>query len=213
MQAFFNSAYQFFYGTFQRWNDFLMSLDRDEKQVAPSDYVFPRRDAGVHAPFTVFQEDGFQYNLGDKKIQFTGNESADIWIQDFAILNIDIFHLIRNEQTLPDLQFVKRRYHLLAKQFHPDKSKQTNSQESTILLNNAYQSISEHLYEEVSEQANLFHSVFNTVLAKAQAQVEQAQTRANINNTSNTAPFIVLYLVGAGVGMVLVLKNFTKKKQ
>lgn len=206
MQAFFNSVYQFFYGTIQRWNDFLISLEDDEKQLVPSDYVFPSRNqGGVHAPIKVFQEDGFQYNLGDKKVQFTGNENADKWISDFAILNIDVFHLIQSEQTLPDLQFVKKRYHLLAKQFHPDKNKQTNSQDTILHLNNAYQTISEHLYEDALEQVNLFQSVFEIVLTNVQSQ--QMQIQPNVSTT----PYIVLYLVGVAIGSIIVLKKYSKR--
>ena len=94
-----------------------------------------------------------------------------------------------SEQTLPDLQFVKKRYHLLAKQFHPDKNKQTNSQDTILHLNNAYQTISEHLYEEIREQVNLFQSVFNTVLARAQRLKHQRQVFLGVS-----LPFLALTL-------------------
>ena len=54
----------------------------------------------------------------------------------------------------------------------------------------------------MSEQVNLFQSVFNTVLHQAQSQ----QT-----SHKNTTPYIVLYLVGVALGSVLVLKKYSKR--
>ncbi len=75
-----------------------------------------------------------------------------------------------------------------------------------ILLNNAYESITGHLYEDVNEQITLFQAVFNTVIQKIEAN--QNQVQANVPDTSS---FIVLYLVGVAVGSVVVLKKFSKK--
>ncbi len=209
MQEFFDSVYVFFYNTVQRWNEWLISLEDDEKQLVTTEKgsLNDRLFKGPHAPIQEFQGDGFEFNLGDKKAQLTNNSSADIWINDFGALDIDAFNLIRLEQTLPDLKFLKKRYYKIAKQIHPDRATNTiKSNEKMILLNNAYENITRHLYEDVNEQITLFQAVFNTVIQKIEANQNQVQV-----NIPDTSSFIVLYLVGVAVGSVVVLKKFSKK--
>jgi len=103
------------------------------RQLVASDYKF--NDAKAHAPTKEFKEVGFQYNLDGKKPQYTDNASANTWIDDFAVLNIDVFNLIKKEHTLPDLHFIKRRYYQTALKNHPDKG--GNSHEA-MNINRAY---------------------------------------------------------------------------
>ena len=102
-----------------------------------------------------FQEDQFAYNLGDREPHLTNNDAVNAWILDFAKLNIDIFHLIRAEHTLPDEVFLKKRYLQVAKQVHPDKGGTTTR---TIEVNHAYQMLHEHLYRQVNDQVALFNA-------------------------------------------------------
>lgn len=199
-----SSWWAFFTGSVQRWNAYLRYLQGtyldEEKQLVPSDFEHAA-SLPPHAPFKSYDESNFPYNLVDKKhLKKTGNEEVDAWISDFAQLDIDVYTMVSREQTLPDPAFLKKRYFLIQKQVHPDKE---GSTEQSIRVNLAKESL-DQLYDHVHDQITLFQTIFNSL--PQQVRVQQQQKKVN------TAPLIILYLVGVGAGVVLVLSRNKKKK-
>lgn len=203
----------FFYGLIERWNNWIAYLeyesDRKEKALITLEGNEKIPKVLPHLVFKSYQESNFPYNLNGAKIKETGNSEVDLWIKDFALLNIDIYEMIKKEHTLPDATFLKKRYLLIQKQVHPDRSKgtPTGSTQLSTEVNVAKETL-DRLYEDPIQQITLFQTVFSVI------QKEPTPIVATTNHPhQSTAPYIILYLVGAGIGTILVLRWSKEKKK
>ena len=97
-----------------------------------------------------------------------------------------------------------KRYLLIQKQVHPDTP--TGSTELSTQVNVAKETL-DRLYEDPIQQITLFQTVFSVI------QKESIPKTVVTNHPhQGTAPYIILYLVGAGLGTILVLRWANKKK-
>jgi hypothetical protein len=191
---------RFFYGLIERWDQWLLSLEGPgpRRALVTEQEAKEFKQLPPRAPMKSFEEDTFEYNLKGLPVQGTQSETVNVWIRDFATLKIDVFRLIKKEQTLPDATFLQKRYLRLLKQNHPDKGGRLNV---VIDLNTAKERLN-HLYASVQEQIMLFEAVFAEPFVDTPAKPRTSQ--------SNASAYVLLYLVGAGIGTVLVLSRLRK---
>lgn len=194
-------AWTLFKGAVQRWNAFLRYLQGqvldEEKQLVPLDVAQEFPSLFPHAPFQSYDEVTFPYNLPGKPPYRTLNDEADAWLSDFAQLHIDAYNMIVRDQTLPDAKFLQKRYLAILKSAHPDRGG-TNAEATRVNL--AKESL-DRFYADPHDQVTLFQAVFNHSAKQPTVQVPPR----TLSRTTPTAPYVVLYLVGAGVGLVIVL--------
>jgi len=202
----------FFYGTIERWNNYITELEA--KQFAQDHPLVPVTVASQyprlppHAPIQTYTELNFPYNLApEEKVRLYGDQEVDGWIQDFERLNINIGKMIRTEHTLPDQKFLKKRYLKVLKEIHPDKPMGSNM--DAIELNGARE-VLERLYERPNEQIHLFHTILDAALEETKNHAEFAALNP-VTEKNSTSSYVVLWLVGAGLGMVYVLREKGKK--
>lgn len=204
-----------FYGSVDRWNHWItqleMEVDAKEHQIVPSEVANRFQPLPPHAPIKQYEESTFPFNLNDKGTISTGDVQTDAWIHDFAQLNIDIFNLIRKDQTLPDFKFTQKRYLKIIKEVHPDKNQNRDYVSQAISLNAAKESI-DHLYMNVNEQIHLFQNVFDTNMKLALDQEETPQQGEGKQSVSGSGftPFVILFLTGASAGYFIVKKKISK---
>ncbi len=195
-------AWILFKGAVQRWNAFLRYLQGqvldEEKQLVPSDVAQEFPSLFPHAPFQSYDEVTFPYNLPKGKPYVrTLNDEADAWLSDFAQLHIDASNMIVHDQTLPDAKFLQKRYLSILKSAHPDRGG-TNAEATRVNL--AKESL-DRLYADPHDQVTLFQAVFTHSAKQPTVQVSSRSPTV----VGRTAPYVVLYLVGAGFGLVIVL--------
>lgn len=202
-------AYEYLRQGVQSWSEYIERLELSQKaresQLVPfQELSGEMKKEKPHANIKVFSEENFLYNLNGQTPYFTENKQVNQWIRNFARLNIDIFRLVRYEHTLPDDKFLTRRYFALLKQYHPDKN--MNGHKETVDLNVGQVEI-EELYDDRDDQILLFQTILD------QAFVEEEKKNAPIGSANpilvpgaghGSAPYILLFLVGASVGFVYV---------
>lgn len=221
----------FFERWVNKWNDYLVYLDElaaKEKVLVPVEDIARRPRTEPHLVFQPYDESDFPYNLNGNPIVETGTPEVDLWIKDFARLNIDIFEMIVKAQTLPDASFLKKRYFRIQRQVHPDLG---GSTELSTEVNVAKESL-DHLYQDPYKQITLFQTIFQYVRQREDDLIDEEndeidnddedlqqpskkpkkKKRRVSTETSGTASYIILYLVGAGLGSLLVLRWAKKKK-
>jgi len=198
-------VWQFFYGTIDRWNKWLEYQEHlqaaQEFAVVPVSVSNHYPSPVPHAPIKTYNEADFAYNLADPaQVKFTGDAQADVFVKEFALLKIDIFKLIRQEQTLPDSKFIKKRYLLRMKEVHPDRTRGTSME--SIQLNGAKAGL-DHLYSHPGEQIHLFQSVLNKAFEEAKSPKPILSDSAILKEPGTTTTYMVLWLVGGGGGVCL----------
>lgn len=224
----FSQFWNFFYGSIERWNSWLADLeaeiDAKEKQIAPVQTASEYHRFPPHAPIQSFDETTFSFNLpSNKKAHFTGDHTADVWIQDFALLNIDIYRLILAQGVLPDLRFVHKRYLRIIKEVHPDKNLNRDYVHQAIQLNAAKEAL-DQLYNDPTSQITLFRAVFdnkvqNTMVEEEEPAISVVQNVASGQSSEvllqtpaaqSNGSYLFLFGIGAAVGYYLVKKNVRK---
>src|SRR4051794_31903373 len=206
-------VWQIFYGTIERWNrwiEYQENLQKAEEfAVVPVSVSNQYPSPVPHAPIKTYTEADFAYNLDNPaQTKLTGDAQADVFVKEFALLKIDIFRLIRQEQTLPDSKFIKKRYLLRQKEVHPDRvSNGQGPSTESIQLNGAKAGL-DHLYSHAGEQIHLFQTVVNKAF-------EEAKNPPPIlsDQPASTTTYMVLWLVGAAAGYVLVLAKGKERRK
>jgi len=201
-----------FKGSVQRWNEYLRYLQGtyldEEKQLITQDYLQEdsQRSIPSHTAFKSYDELSFRYNLDGKALKQTSNQRVNDWISDFGQLNIDIYTMILQEQTLPDAAFLQKRYISRQKEVHPDRPGGSGEQSTNVNLAKEKLDL---LYESVRDQITLFQAVF----ASAPPLRPPSGVIPQVPNTIPTTPLVILYLGGAGLGLVLVLSSSKRNKK
>lgn len=220
----FNQLYQFFVGTIERWNQWILHLEQEadakEKQLV---YTSPNgknifSSTVPHAPIKTYDELTFPYNLSSSQIpHFTGHQQVDHYIQSFAHLEIDIFTMIQETQTLPDQTFIQKRFRNIQRESHPDRKGGSTGRATDV---NVAKDEIDHLYNTISEQVALFQGVMNDVIddlkhdsfsGQNTKQTVLTTNKGSITSNNNNGPYVILFCVGAFIGTIVVLKQSKKK--
>ena len=215
-----------FQGTVQAWNDWLVWLETQadrktqERALVPTEEgAYPFLPIAPHAPFREYQEATFPFNLpANSTLILTEDKDADEWIRHFATFQIDIYNMILRDNTLPDPIFLRKRYLILQRKVHPDRGG-TNDESKEV---NVAKDELDKLYEDSHEQINLFQAVFTSYdqrqdqQSKKRKLADSTSVTSSSNTTSGTessAPYIVLFLVGASAGWIVVFRRHKVKKR
>jgi hypothetical protein len=162
----------------ESWNSWLSTLERkqdlDEKQIGQPIETTP-----------------------------TFPSHADVYIEAFTTLHIDIVQYVRNEKKLPDPKWVHKQYLKLQLAVHPDRG---GTSEQSTKVNLAKQKVDE-LYDDTQKQI-LFLSIL--------VQRDQGVVVVNTKNQQHhsTASYVSLFFAGALLGSTffVYVKNNKKRK-